>query len=210
MAIEVASGRYLFAKEKTDNDIVSRLHAYRNKFTSRDTHPDVGPGICNNYIHDLESIWWIIAWAIFSLEKKMPLGDDVLDPMASSIRRKKKQTLFPGVLSSTHRRDFFSIEGVFVASVKGCIPQYFNRLVHTLRASREEIMNTYEREEADNPTVITFKSNDDSEGACLHKALLSALRDTERYMEDFDIVLVPSSDSRSTTTKRAIEGLPKR
>ena len=204
MSIEVAAGKYLFTERGTGNDILSRMDAYENEQTSSDAQSNVGPGICNNYIHDLESVWWITVWALFSFEKAMSLRDDVLDPMSSSIRSRHRKTLFEA-LSPTDRQESLSVEGDLEATVKGCIPRYFADLVIYLRASREEIVFTYEREEVDKPTVITFRSNNDGKDECLHKALLSALNMTRNYMRKFDIALVPSSDSWSTTSGRAIE-----
>ena len=77
MAIEVASGKYLFTKRGTGNNILSRMDAYENEQTSSDAQMNVGSGFCNNYIHDLESVWWITVWMVFSFEKAMPIRDDI-------------------------------------------------------------------------------------------------------------------------------------
>ena len=213
MATEIAAGGYDFIERKRGVRGLSKLLAEKNEQVSGKPRLASGPGICYNYIHDIESVWWITAWVLFSFEKKAPSEDDKLDQQSSSTRWRNKERLFPGDLIYQDRLRFLSFEDDFQAYVLECIPQYFNDLVLGLGASREEIVSAYEREEVNKPIVITFKPNDDVEGVYLHTELLSILRQTEINMEDFDTVLIPSP-GRADASKRAIdvqnECLPKR
>ena len=200
MAAEIASGRYLFAYDDDEGEInpVAMLLASREEQESESSQANKGSGICYNYIHDIESVWWIMVWALFSFEKKARSGNDVLDSLLSGTRRDNKRTLFPGTLTSGERYLFIQKESHFSNAVNGCIPQYFSDLTDTVRVLRKVIVKTYKKKEIDEPEVIKFDSSKDDGDMDPHRAFISTLRDT--LMEDFEIVLVRSSGCGTTAS----------
>ena len=200
MAAEIAFGKYLFvsANNKGKTNPVAKLRALRGGQVSESSQANKGSGICYNFIHDIESVWWIAVWALFSFEKKARSGNDVLDAQSSDTRRDNKRTLFPGTLTSGERYLFIQKESHFSDAVDGCIPQYFSDLTNAVRVLRTEIVNTYEEKEIDQPEVIKFDSSKDDGDMDPHRAFISTLRDT--LMEDFEIVLVRSSGCGATAS----------
>lgn len=83
MATEIAFGEYLFvsANNKGKIDPVAMLLASREEQKSESSQANKGSGICYNYIHDIESVWWIMVWALFLL----CFFDHVLPPIQKVI-----------------------------------------------------------------------------------------------------------------------------
>ena len=193
MAAEIAFGKYLFvsANNKGKTNPVAKLRALRGGKVSESSQANKGSGICYNYIHDIESVWWIAVWALFSFEKKARSGNDVLDAQSSDTRRDNKRTLFPGTSTSAERQNFIQQDSHFKDAVDGCIPRYFKDLTNVVRVLRHVIVNTYKEKEIDEPEVIKFDSSKDDGDMDLHRVFIFILRDT--LLEDFEIVLVRSS-----------------
>ena len=81
MAVEIASQRYLFAKLSKDTAEGKGLDDYMQRQVDKEKNPrtdDTPEGIYYNYIHDLESVWWIAVWALFNSEKK-DIGANKID-----------------------------------------------------------------------------------------------------------------------------------
>ena len=81
MPVEISRQRYLFAKLSKDTAEGKGPDDYMQRQVDKEKNPranNTPKGIYYNYIHDLESVWWIAVWALFNFEKK-DIGTNEID-----------------------------------------------------------------------------------------------------------------------------------
>ena len=67
-------------------------------------------GICANYIHDLESIWWIVIWTLFNYQEASMVASNGKEYRETSEAQKNTiSQLFNGVKANATRYFFLSM-----------------------------------------------------------------------------------------------------
>ena len=148
MSVEISRQSYLFAKLSKDTDEGKDSDDYERRQVDKEKNPrtdDTPEGIYYNYIHDLESVWWIAVWALFNFEKK-DIGANEIDSQAAKQRKLNKDILFSGTVSNQDRFEFLSIQNAY-ADTTGCLPKYFANLPTTLGTIAEAIIELYQSKE---------------------------------------------------------------
>ena len=183
MAVEVAHQVYYFSKQparagKTLDDYRQEHKAYEKNRKMNDTSKKV----YYNYIHDLESVWWIVVWALFNFEKK----DAEVDSYTTIQRKLNKDKLFSGTIHNNYRFRFLSIRESYARTIR-CLPKYFKNLPVMLGIIAKAITELYRKKESieEGPIVWDESSN-------IHKIFIGLLDDVTT--EQFEIVRVPGID----------------
>ena len=187
MAVEVAHQEYHFSKQparagKTLDDYIQEREAYEK---NRETN-DTSKRVYYNYIHDLESVWWIAVWALFNFEKK----DARADSYTTIQRKLNKDKLFSGTIDNNYRFRFLSIRESYARTIR-CLPKYFKNLSVMLGIIAKAITEFYRKKESNeewnkgDPILWDESSN-------IHKIFIGLLDDVTT--EQFDIVRVPGID----------------
>ena len=102
MAIEIASQIYHFAPPELTVDEVMEDDTQDEEDESLE---NAKGGIYHNYLHDLESLWWIIVWTAFIYEKSPAADDD--ETLERALNQKSHfSKLFPGDMSMGMRVGF--------------------------------------------------------------------------------------------------------
>jgi hypothetical protein len=122
MAIEVESQRYKFRP--------------RGMKTKLEFH--------YNPLHDLESVWWLAVWFIFShVLQETPR---VRDPTTASNQLRQVKLLFPRHLAATSRSDQFEVATTFELACSS-LPSSFRNAATRLEDARMALVDRYERAE---------------------------------------------------------------
>ena len=122
MAIAVACLAYRFLKRNLSRKILKereRKGYYTEKNQNLNDTPE--PGIHHNYIHDLESLWWILVWTTFVYEK-MP--DPTYETSAewAIAQQTSYNILFPGDTYITDRQLFLTDNNTFNERINDVSP----------------------------------------------------------------------------------------
>ena len=149
-------------------------------------------GILYNYIHDLESVWWIAVWALFNFEKK-DAGTNKSDSQATRQRKFNKDTLFSGTVGNQDRFEFLSIQNAY-ADTTECLPKYFANLPTTLGTIAEAIIELYQLKE------LNYQVNESNkeepilwdESSIIHEIFICLL--SRVNTEEFEIRRIPGID----------------
>ena len=149
-------------------------------------------GILYNYIHDLESVWWIAVWALFNFEKK-DIGANKIDSWAAKQRKLNKDILFSGTVSNQDRIEFLSMRKTYAKKTK-CLPEYFENLSTTLGTIAEAIIELYQWKE------LNYQVNESNkeepilwdESSIIHEIFICLL--SRVNTEEFEIRRIPGID----------------
>ena len=187
MAVEVADQAYYFSEQSTGAG--KELDDYRQEHKAyeknRETN-DTSKGVFYNYIHDLESVWWIVVWALFNFEKK----DARTDSYTTRQRKLNKDKLFSGTIDGNYRFKFLSVRESYAETI-ACLPKYFKDLSAMLGTIAKVITELYRKKESNkewnkgDPILWDESSN-------IHKIFIGLLDDVTT--EQFEIVRVPGID----------------
>ena len=173
MAIEVTCRSYLFLKPVFSSSLVKKMEK-EGFYGSEIGEPENGDGtgIHHNYIHDLESLWWILVWTAFVYEK-MP--DPTYETSAewAKAQRTSYNILFPGNLCIYGRFLFLKDVSVFEVRIKNISP-FLEGYVHIVRYFRDLLLIEYDLMEKDVPAPIYFSGSD-----AIHKDFLEKLSKRE-------------------------------
>ena len=195
MAVEIARQRYLFAKLSKDTDEGKDSDDYERRQVDKEKNPrtdDTPEGIYYNYIHDLESVWWIAVWALFNFEKK-DIGANEIDSWAAKQRKLNKDTLFSGTVGNQDRIEFLSMRKTYAKKTK-CLPEYFENLPTTLGTIAEAIIELYQLKE------LNYQVNESNkeepilwdESSIIHGIFICLL--SRVNTEEFEIRRIPGID----------------
>ena len=121
MAVEVAFQSYQFLKEHYSKTLLKEREG-KGDFNHESSYPkdkDKG-GINHNYIHDLESLWWILVWTVFVYEKKPDPIDPVDETSArwAEVQRGSYNNLFPGDVNIKARLSFLKVVDTFQGHIE--------------------------------------------------------------------------------------------
>ena len=191
MAIEVADQAYYFSEQstgagKTLDDYIQEREAYEK---NRETN-DTSKGVYYNYIHDLESVWWIIVWALFNFEKK----DAGTDSYTTRQRKLNKDKLFSGIIDSNYRFKFLSVRESYAETI-ACLPKYFKNLSVMLGIIAKAITEFYRKKESNEEWGLKEGPIVWDECSNIHKIFIGLLDDVTT--EQFEIVRVPGINDKT-------------
>ena len=113
-------------------------------------------GINHNYIHDLESLWWILVWTVFVYEKMPALADE------TSVNWVKGQRigyfdLFPGNTINNNRLAFLKDVSAF-KSYMVKVPPFFKEFVRIIIRFRTLLFYEYNEVEKNGPAPVYYSS----------------------------------------------------
>ncbi|KAI3608807.1 hypothetical protein WG66_003765 [Moniliophthora roreri] len=103
IACEVERGKYLFRpRQTTSTDAQALIRQILANTTKTETTPSTVP-FRFHYLHDLESVWWIMVFFVFT---KIPVGVKLSDEQLR-IQRDTCKSIFPHPFMSLIRQEFF-------------------------------------------------------------------------------------------------------
>ena len=206
MANEIARQLYLFAKLSTNTGESKGPDYYIRRQMDKEKNPgadDTPEGFYYNYIHDLESVWWIAVWALFNFEKK-DIGANKFDSWAAGQRKLNKRKLFSGTFNNMDRFEFLRIRGTYTKTTK-YLPKYFKNLPTTLGIIAQAVTEHYQLKESnkewneEGPILWDESFN-------IHKVFIYLLRRVD--MKEFEMARIPGIDVIINHTPRIIDGIP--
>ncbi|KAL5479068.1 hypothetical protein ACEPAI_2356 [Sanghuangporus weigelae] len=154
MAVEAAGRIYTYLPEEDDDEfeaehramVEGRVADIRLKEKTERSTP-----FFHNDLHDLESLWWIAVWVLFS---SRPVSDDGTENAEDSERDEQREAassvLFPSVELRRERRLFLQSKDDFYARV-AWMPDRFRSIKVVLNTLRRSIVRKYSKFEADYP-----------------------------------------------------------
>ena len=197
MPVEVADQVYYFSEQstgadKTLDDYIQEREAYEKNRKTNDT----SKGVYYNYIHDLESVWWIAVWALFNFEKK----DARTDSYTTRQRKLNKDKLFSGTIHNNYRFRFLNGRKTYARTIT-CLPEYFKSLPVMLGIIAKAITELYRKKESIEEGPILW-----DESFNIHKVFIYLLRRVD--MKEFEMARVPGIDVIINHTPRIIDEIP--
>ena len=195
MAVEISRQKYLFAKLSKDTAEGKDSDDYEQRQVDKEKNPRAGntpKGIYYNYIHDLESVWWIAVWALFNFEKK-DIGANEIDSQAANQRKLNKDILFSGTVGNQDRIEFLSMRKTY-ADTTECLPKYFANLPTTLGTIAEAIIELYQLKELNYQVDESNKEEPIlwDESSIIHRIFICLL--SRVNTEEFEIRRIPGID----------------
>ena len=195
---------------KRNNPIVSKAHSSSPENTSilnqnnsittdsssglaRRSDPPIHDGMPTfwaNYIHDLESIWWILIWTLLTYHKT---GNDNYTPDTTI----ETQQRFLAAEKLFHVNDYYLDRLMHLEErdsfneIAEAIPSFFKGLVEVAAVFREKLVLTYLEEEG--KSVFPIKLMDDG---LLHRDILEAFRTSP--IESFDVAYIFTKNKAAT------------
>ena len=152
-------------------------------------------GFWANYLHDLESLWWILVWTNTHFLKA---SDFESKSPAYELEKKKKDTINEMLFSHTKilmERDYFFSSNESHYEHLGKVPNSFPNLRHIVKVMRQMLLFTYcMREEEMDDTIPILVSEDCS----LHIDCLEQIR--SHPWEDIEIIPIWKANSDGTGT----------
>ena len=114
MAIEVSKQSQLYTKKwfiipekDTKEALEEALRKAKEAMSSFYKDTKLSGGIYYNYIHDLESVWWIGVWSLFNFKKKHSRTDET-DSLAANQNKLHNYILFSAPIDDKSGEYFFS------------------------------------------------------------------------------------------------------
>ena len=166
--------------------------------------PSDTPLFYANYIHDLESIWWILLWVLLKFQKAG--YDEFTEDYQTKIERRihAAARLFHENLNWSGRVDILNLTSMFMELMYK-IPDSFKGLVQVASIFRDKLLSAYKKKERKGVFPIKLKDN-----GLLHQDVLEAFRTSP--IEYFDVVHInevypitsDTSDENSRSSKRSI------
>ena len=192
MAIEVACRSYLFLKPVLSFSHIIKMEK-EGLFSSKPKNAD-GIGIHHNYIHDLESLWWILVWTTFVYEK-MPDPTYEMSAEWAKAQRTSYNILFHGDAYIIDSQLFLIDISTFKARVKDVSP-FLTGYTHIIGYFRYLLLAGYNLMEKDVPATVYFSR---SGSDIIHKRFLEKL--SKREIEKGIVVSIWGR----TLLKRSVE-----
>ena len=189
MAVEVAFQSYQFLKEHYSKTLLKEREG-KGDFNHESSNPksrDKG-GISHNYIHDLESLWWILVWTVFFYEKK-PDPTDPTDPVDETsakwaeAQRGSYNNLFPGDVNMKDRLSFLKVVDTFRGHIEN-VPPFFQGYAGIIKYLRALLVSEYNEVEKEVPAPVYFSGL--SSPDVIHEYFLDKL--LKREIENGDVV----------------------
>ena len=169
MSIEVAAQRFLFRP--------GRPRVFHIQPDMRETQDNNGVPWTHNYLHDLESLWWVTVWMItfndFCTSEKLPTNLSEVENQLMEARN-----FFPLSLESTTRSYFFTVSSSMMhhneLSLKASTFWFLDRL-------RQNLLWWYREVESTLPLSVNLDACDDSLYSMFMDAFNTMLQNTPNY-----------------------------
>ena len=183
MAVEIACQSRQFGTQMENRSFTDFLSSARTISKYRELlSKDVKVGIFYNYIHDLESLWWIIVWMTL-LYKASPFSTDKESHDRIDKQREYYYRLFPGDMSVDERLKFLTEDETYTEFIQ-FIPRDFLNQVLLIECFREVIVYFYTNAEASTPSSEPIRFPDTDRP---HDAILFQIPDFE--FEEMEVML---------------------
>ena len=153
-----------------------------------------GIGIHHNYIHDLESLWWILVWTTFVYEK-MPDPTYEMSAEWAKAQQNSYNILFPGDTYITDRHLFLIDDSTFKTRINDVSP-FLTGYARIIRYFRDLLLAEYNLMEKDVPATVYFSR---SGSDIIHEDFLEKL--SKREIEKGIVVSIWGR----TLRKRSVE-----
>ena len=197
---ETTGNNFIISKSySTPSESISVIDQ-NNSITTDSSSGLVGrsdPPICDgmpifwaNYIHDLESIWWILIWTLLAYQK---VGSENYSVQS----RSEIQRRIWAIENLFDESDYYLDRSMNLKEresfnkIASAIPSFFKGLVEVAAIFREKLVSTYLEEEG--KSIFPIKLMDDG---LLHRDILEAFRTSP--IENFDVVYIFSKNKTAT------------
>jgi len=107
--------------------------------------PILPPTFRYNPLHDIESIWWVGVWFLFSHRDKTTMSNADLEDAQTQLEHFQK--LFPRVLKSSDRFSKFQSQSSFFLGIS-VLPESFRRPAELLEWGRVKLLQCFYKAEA--------------------------------------------------------------
>jgi hypothetical protein len=159
MPVEVAAQSYIYPPDRRAPSM-REIEQYLSE-TRQD--PAAKVSFSHNYLHDLESLWWVAVWMVFYnyFSETMPSDDHLpLEFNEKDVQEhlRQAQILFPSVLNSAKR--LVGFRTLFMQACSG-LPSNKQDICHLLDGLRQFLIEQYQVIEAGLPQSVDIKSSDD-------------------------------------------------
>jgi hypothetical protein len=164
MSIEAAARRFLFPRLVSSDDPDHPQSSDDSQPYDDSQPPDEDKGSdftkvpwTHNYLHDLESLWWVAVWIVFYnvfRDSKQPKEPGAVD---TTHQLRLAQSLFPPTLSSSHRRNGFMWGFPELCDQLPSTPKIICRSLNNLR---ELLIEEYTKAEKPLPRSLKLSTSD--------------------------------------------------
>ena len=180
MAVEVYARNYLFSKAtKVAADYIGEKTSSEYSFCQSQQDEELPKQFWANYIHDLESIWWIVVWTYFLFKKDTEEGTPTTKSELTF------ENLFQSSKVSDCRYNFLSHPEIFEVNMKK-VTYGIPELAKIVLKIRRKLLAAYALEEIgmDKTLPILMKSD-----CKIHEEIHQILESTRTTSEDHNVVL---------------------
>lgn len=196
MSVEVAAKSFLF---KPEPGAIFDSKKFGNRTTvTNATDPNVSVPWAHNYLHDLESLWWVATWIAFLHDFCMPGDESPADFKLVEAQLMQAKKIFPATFESTTRRDFFMGTSDNFLSMCHKAPHRVQTF-RLLDEVRKHLIYCYRKVESTLPHWLELKAcNED-----MYTGFTQAFNVMLQTMPDYALVFLPQAlDMTRTTLKR--------
>ena len=158
MSIEVAEHKYLFHSESFAEEGLTAKEEMQIAEIKRKTSLAKFP-FAHNYLHDLESLWWVAVWIVFYNDFRTPQQLDKDEFLSDGkLQLLQARILFPSAMHKTSRRDGFQIDfpEIFVE-----LPKSKHVICDALNILRQRLIKRYKLVETTLPHSIDTSAFED-------------------------------------------------
>ena len=125
-------------------------------------------GIYHNYIHDLESLWWILVWTVFIYKKSTRRTDKTLEKRVK-IQQRRYNNLFSGNMGFRSRSLYLRDYRVFERYMEN-VPPFFEGYARMIKYFRVLLLTEYDGVEKEVPAPVYLPGP-----GAIHKEFLKKL-----------------------------------
>jgi hypothetical protein len=142
----------------------------------------------HNYLHDLESLWWVAVWIVFYnvfRDPKQPKESDAVD---TTYQLQLTQSLFPPTLSSSHRQNGFQWE---FPKLCDQLPSTSKIICRSLNNLRGFLIQEYTKAEKPLPRSLKLSTSDK-----VYKHFRQYFRLIQDKFENFTLSFIPDIEEK--------------
>lgn len=153
---------------------------------------DLSNGIYANYLHDLESMFWILIWTMSKYQMETTKG---IDPELIISQKEIRDILFSQKDGAKTSRELFLKNDSTFEKRLDLIPNYYEDLKKLARSFREHLYGAYREEEKNMKADGLIKP---SEGS-VHLSILETFKTTK--IDEYRVIPINYAELESTPTK---------
>ncbi|KAL0065214.1 hypothetical protein AAF712_007725 [Marasmius tenuissimus] len=207
MALEVQADDYLFdglsaqsdPEDSSDEGVDSSDEEFAD--SGEDTRSPSEVPFLHNYLHDVEGIWWIMIYNLYSTQPSNPKHQ--LSDSGRLIRIETANGIFPPTISSNADREHFVTMNRRYAACTKTLPTEFRALGKAMNKVRGILQKSYRSLE--NPSLERVLIHDNYRG--IHDKFISRFEKMKRHAVHSVVKLAPTEEllqasKRATRKKR--------